>query len=1152
MTVDPATIPIQPDGSDNQLVVIGASAGGVEALLALTERLPSEFPAPIVVAQHLDPRRSSQLNELLAAQTKLPVRTITSQEMLQPGTVYVVPADRDVEIADHQVRVQPATKSRAKPSVDRLLTSAAHVYREGLFAVILTGTGVDGAAGAQAVKAYGGTVVIENPATARFPGMPEAVPATAVDIVADLDAIAPLLSELLAGTYGLPLSADGDELPSFLDRIREQTGIDFAAYKRATILRRLQRRMAAIGVQTLSEYGRYLDRHRDEAGQLAATFLIKVTEFFRDPDLFDALREQVLPQLIADARQRGDLRIWSAGCATGEEAYSLAMLLADLLGDGLDQLPVRIFATDIAADALDLARRGIYPAAALEGMAPDIIERHFTHVDGVYQVHRRVRELIIFGEHDLGYRAPFPRIDLVLCRNVLIYFTADLQRRALQRFAFALRPGGVLVLGKAETVSPLPEFFALEQPRLKLFRRIGSSAPIPEAEPFGDIAFDLGRRPPRRPRLGMSPSTIGAASESPAAPLAHTLLAELSVGVVTVDRDYDIHAINGAARSLLGLHGANIGADLIHALRPALATPLRTALDAALRGDASVATYSAPRDVVEGISRALRITCSPLRSEETEGAVETVLVEVIDISSVLEPGRALESERDQIRTERDELREQIAAVIPELRLLRVANQQLAGEHERLRFENEQLQLGTEEAQAAAEEVETLNEELQATNEELETLNEELQATVEELRATNDELHSRTIELELMASSLDEQRQASEVEHSRLAAILANLADAVLVVNTQGEVLLTNAAYDRLFGATAAFTPRNDEGQPLPPQDWPQRRAARGESFTQAFTLPGDGETRRWFESNAQPVPGADGATWGVLVIRDITDRSLRRQQEQFLAMVAHELRTPLTALSGRLQLLIRRLAQSGAEDRVRQEAAHALEQARRLEMHIHELLDATRVQVGQLTLDRAPLDLGPLVREVAEVAQPLAGNQTIDVAVPDHPVMIDGDAHRLQQVLLNLLTNAITHAPGTERIEVRLFTEADSAVLEVEDAGQGIAAEDLPRVFTRFYQSGSSPTACSGLGLGLYITQEIVTAHGGTITARSTVGEGSTFTVRLPELHESRSTKSRSREEKSNHSSTPRPPRSRSTQSGSRADEPSHSSTPRLPDSSTR
>ena len=244
-------------------------------------------------------------------------------------------------------------------------------------------------------------------------------------------------------------------------------------------MRRLQRRMAAAGAATLPDYRRYMERHPEELQRLVASFLIKVTEFFRDPELFTYLRDRVLPGLISEARERGELRIWSAGCATGEEAYTLAMLVADLLGEDAEELPVRIFATDIASDAVEFARRGVYTQAALEGLPADFVERHFTPVDGAFEVRKQVRSLVVFGEHDLGNRAPFPRIDLVLCRNVLIYFTPELQRRALQLFAFSLRQGGYLALGKAETVSPLPEFFSVEQPRLKIFRRAGAPAPIP-------------------------------------------------------------------------------------------------------------------------------------------------------------------------------------------------------------------------------------------------------------------------------------------------------------------------------------------------------------------------------------------------------------------------------------------------------------------------------------------------------------------------------------------------------------------------------------------------------------------------------------------------------------------------------------------------
>ncbi|MDQ2654088.1 MAG: hypothetical protein M3Z20_13735, partial [Chloroflexota bacterium] len=287
-----------------QLVVVGASAGGVEALLALVASLPADFPAPIVLAQHLDPRRPSQLGSLLANKSHLPVRTVTDIEHLEPGTIYVVPADRDVQITDHQVAVHGHTGTGSRPSIDHLLTTAAHRYGEELIAVILTGTGSDGAAGAQAVKAYRGTVIIQNPETARFPAMPQAVAPAAVDIVADLESIGPLLVDLLAGDFLLP-HADGDDLRPFLERLREQTGLDFMAYKRLTIERRLRRRMAAAGAETLADYRRYLDRHPDELQRLVASFLIKVTEFFRDPEVFAYLRDQILPPLIAEARERG-------------------------------------------------------------------------------------------------------------------------------------------------------------------------------------------------------------------------------------------------------------------------------------------------------------------------------------------------------------------------------------------------------------------------------------------------------------------------------------------------------------------------------------------------------------------------------------------------------------------------------------------------------------------------------------------------------------------------------------------------------------------------------------------------------------------------------------------------------------------------------
>ncbi|HET7473902.1 MAG TPA: CheR family methyltransferase [Candidatus Limnocylindrales bacterium] len=439
----------------SQLVIIGSSAGGIDALSAVARTLPPEMPAPILIAQHLDPRRPSHLTEILRRHTSLRVETVEDRAPLEASTIFVMPPGRHAEITDHEIRLVDVGHRGPRPSIDLLFSSAAQVFGEGLIAVILTGTGHDGAAGARDVKSLGGTVVIQNPDTASYPGMPLALAPTSIDIVAELDTIGPLLHDLATGVHEPSRPDEERLLRGFLDQLRDRSGIDFGSYKRATILRRLQRRMVATGQTKLRDYIRHVQANPDEYQRLTASFLIKVTEFFRDTDLFDQLRDTVIPQLIAEARERdNELRVWSAGCATGEEAYSLAILVADALGDELDAFNVRIFATDVDGDAITFARHGVYAEQTLAGLPHDLVGRHFTKVADGYEVKKRIRAITVFGQHDLGQRAPFPRVDLALCRNVLIYFTTELQKRALQLFAFSLRDGGFLVLGKAESATP--------------------------------------------------------------------------------------------------------------------------------------------------------------------------------------------------------------------------------------------------------------------------------------------------------------------------------------------------------------------------------------------------------------------------------------------------------------------------------------------------------------------------------------------------------------------------------------------------------------------------------------------------------------------------------------------------------------------------
>ena len=1167
------TLREQPEGGLYGLVVIGASAGGIEALTTVLGALPAAFSVPIVIAQHLAPTRPSHLADIVARHTRLAVRLLSDVAPLEPGAVYVVPSDRDVEINDHKVGVRPGAAA-SRPSINRLFSSAARAYGERLIAVILTGTGSDGTVGAREVKAAGGMVLIEDPATTAFPGMPQSLAPTTVDIVARLDHIGPLLRDLVAGTYiptppdpdpdpdapadalaGAPEHAQDDLLEPLLAHLREHSGIDFAGYRRPTILRRLQQRMVATKSPHLDDYRHYLARHPDEYQHLVSSFLIKVTEFFRDPGVFEMLRGRVLPELIVQARMRGnELRLWSAGCATGEEAYSLAILVAEALGSELNQFTVRLFATDLDERAVAFARQGVYPAAALAGVSEELRTRYFNQLDGMYEVKKAIRALVTFGEHDLGQRPPFPRIDLVLCRNVLIYFTPELQRRALALFAYALRPGGYLALGKAESVGALAEYLAPADARLKLYRRMGETLPAPLLSRVTD-SF-LPPPPPPPPALPALPRHASARSGAdegepgredlwaPGEESSHLLL-DLPVGVVIVDRRYHIQRINTLALYLLDIYRPALGDDLVHLAERISAPALRRIIDAVFRArPASEAADvdgggNTPSEALEvltvetglGERRDIEIAAYPYPPRGESGGdrqatatrtdrVEAALLLVTDVTSAVQARIAAElaaarnqREPQQALQRSSEELQQVWAQLDQVtminRQLEAANQELGAANLRLQGANDELTLAREQEQASTEEIRTLNEELQASNEEMETVNEELEATVEELRSTNEELEARTQEIQAMADAAERQHQVSEEERARLAAILVGMGDAVLVVNPAGEPLLTNASYERMFGsASEPFAAQDAEGHPLEAEATPQQRVARGETFVMEFTLDAGDGARRYFEASGQSIRSGGEGLGGVISVRDVTERSLHRVQEEFLALASHELNTPLTPLQASLQMLDKLFADQPENAHARGLIARSQNQVRRLGRLVQDLIDVRRLQHGGFNLDMARVPLAEVLACTVEEARLVApAGQTIGLEIAEvSPLVVNADVMRLEQVLMNLLSNAIAYAPHTPRITMRLQHEGHEAVIQVCDEGPGIAAAHLPQVFDRFYQITGNEERPSrrGFGLGLFIARELVEAHGGRLEVASVMartpdeGHGTTFTIRLP------------------------------------------------------
>ena len=789
-----------------ELVVVGASAGGIEALSEFVAGLPNDLSIPVVIAQHLSPHRKSSLDAILQGRASLPVVSVDSTEKLRGGTIYVVPSNRDVLITDHEVSVVDRGTSTGTPSVNLLFQSAADVFRENLIAIILSGTGSDGAAGAQEVKNAGGTVIIQDPETAAFPGMPRSLPAVIVDLVADPKQMGSLITSLIGDGPAPRWQEQDAEIRAFLAELRDQEGLDFTNYKQPTIRRRLQRRMTATGRHGLGDYIAYARANSDERQVLVKSFLINVTEFFRDAELFEYLEQQIIPELVSNAQERDtELRVWSAGCSTGEEAYSLAITIAESLRASGARVNVRIFATDLDGEAIAFARKGIFSARSLAKVPASIVDRYFIKRDGFFEVTKELRAMLVFGEHGLGQRAPFPRIDLVVCRNVLIYFTAALQQHALQLFAYSLRPGGYLVVGKSESTGPLANYFTLDNSRFRVFRRQGNQAALPLGmKEVASLSWVPASNSHRNSSLAAHTARRTGGQVATGGRMRGKLeemMQRLAIGVVVFDEHYDIQMINAAARRSFGIHSPAVGTDFLHGVTTYDVAPLRLAIDRVLQGGESELLLLDERGAIRPNGRTLQITITALTSPKADDPM-LVMLQADDVS---ERERALRIEAstgamvDRITASNDEI-------------LR-ANLDLTSAIATLRAENEELLVATEEIQAATEEMETLNEELHATNEELETLNEELLATAEELNTANDDLQTRAVEFQELA-------HANEEGRLKLESILFETERPVVVVSSNGRPIFRNEAFlDRFDLDTSRLRAVEGDGKTMSVKEW---------------------------------------------------------------------------------------------------------------------------------------------------------------------------------------------------------------------------------------------------------------------------------------------------------------------------------------------
>lgn len=776
---------------DKDLVVVGSSAGGVGALSTLVSTLNKSFPAPIVIAQHLDPQRHSHLGSILERRSPLPVVVVSKPTQLESGKIYVVPANRHVRIVDGHVRLE-ADDDRPKPSVDMLLSSAAKSYGEHLIAVILTGSGSDGAAGAVEVKKAGGVVIIQNPQTAAYPSMPRSLPPTAVDHIVEIEQIGPLLFDILKGVKLPPPSEKAaDPLRDLLAQVSTRSNIDFRNYKSSTILRRIGRRMAVTHNANIRDYEEYLHTHPDEIKELVKAFLIKVTGFFRDPEAFEFLKTIVIPELIDRANHNGrTLRVWSAGCATGEEAYSLALLLADQLGPDFAEWNIKVFATDLAADSISFARRGLYPENVLSDLPDDFRDRYFERVEHGFRVSKTLRQVVIFGEQDISRGVPFPRIDLVSCRNLLIYLKPDLQQVVLDLFAYSLHQSyGYLFLGKAETARPTKAAFELVNKKWKIYRCLSGPVALSLQDSFTQAGYNTNeshesRRQPAN-KTHTPDLTVAETELTHLRRINETLLRYLNVAIVIIDRQYRILTINAAARRLLGVRDLASDLDFLHTVRGMPYQEVRHAIDNCFRERTTTMLDGIELDgSPEGSGRYVSFSIIPMQVEP--GGPELAAITAADVTDQVQMKKRFEA----VQLEQADLVNELSSANKRFGAM---NAELQDANEELQAANEELMLTQEELHATNEEFEATNEELQATNEELETNNEELQATNEELQTTNDELTARTGELQELARQY-------RLQQWQLTTMLERYPYYVMVLNAEDLTIQTiNPAYKKLLG-----------------------------------------------------------------------------------------------------------------------------------------------------------------------------------------------------------------------------------------------------------------------------------------------------------------------------------------------------------------
>ncbi|MGI4020538.1 MAG: CheR family methyltransferase [Janthinobacterium lividum] len=1205
------------------IIGIGASAGGLEAFRLFIGSIPENSGMAYVFVQHLSSGFESQLTEILQRHTQTPVHLITDNIHLQPNQIYVIPPDQLLTVVDGSLKLEPLADRKIK-TIDLFFSSLGVVHQSFAVGVVLSGLLNDGTLGLEVIKANGGLTFAQDESSAAFESMPRnAAKSGAVDFVLPAEQIVPKLiainhsfqANFVKETEPAPAPPDEQEEEIFkglLAVLRVRKGVDFTNYKQSTVKRRIMRRMALSKIGEPKDYLHFLRENKSEQDALYQDMLISVTQFFRDTKSFDSLCKIIFPGILKQKMAREPLRIWIAGCATGEEAYSIAICLHESLGDKADSQKIQIFATDISETAITKARSGIYSEADLDGISPGRKQQFFTKLDGHYQVNKPIRELCVFAHHNILNDPPFSKVDLVSCRNVLIYLEPVLQKRAFSAFHYALNEKGYLMLGKSETPGSNNELFTAFNKQDRIYQAKGTHGRYPNTIPE------------RREKVLKAQDQTGPLNKASIKDIHRTadsvLLSKYSPAGVMVNEHFDIIEFRRKTDSWLSVPMGKPSLNVLKMAREGLSFEIRGLLQQAKTQQVAVRKEGIFFKLNE-VQQFVDIEVVPL----ADAAEQYYLILFQNSISLQNHDVTVRSKGapEQASEHTNPLLGRIGQLESELTRaredMRAVTEMQDAANEELQSANEELLSGSEELQSLNEELEASKEELQSTNEEIITVNTELLDRNEQLNnarkytekifstvhdpliVLNKELvvlratdgfyklfKTREQETEgrflyelgaghwdspalrhYLESILPEQGYFESLEVDMTSSRAGHM---VLLVNAQqfethtGENLITMAvsditskkklaqtekllqeSRDRLsFAIESAGMGTWDLIPPTGELIWDKRskelfnytsdasahysifmnqvhpddrdnlheliqRTLKGENggnFNAQYRMIRPPEQKIcWMKSKGKAYfDDQNKVIRFVGTVLDISTEKLAEQnmgkllqeKDEFMSIASHELKTPVTSIKAGLQILDRSMSGKVEFNNIHSLVKRASQQTGKLADLVKDLLDVTKIQSGNLVLNKVSFPILELIRECGEQISGKTEKYEIKIEGSED-LVVYADRNRTEQVLTNLITNAIKYAPGSNLMEIAVTREISAVKITVTDFGIGVAKEKIPFLFDRFFRAEEVTKNFAGLGLGLYISAEIVKRHQGEIGVESEPGKGSSFWFTLPD-----------------------------------------------------